>query len=535
MAHQDTQKNAQPKTVVLDVPDAKAQAPVGLEEALEITGYGRFNNKLLVGLWLAMAVQNFVGSDIAYSLPAAECDLNLTTLEKGQINAAMYVGMMLTAFVWGALSDMLGRKSLLLTAYFALAATATFQAFVSSSLIFIICRVVLGALLIGPASIALTFAGELLGPQYRSKVFMWSGVMQAISGTAHAGLAMWVIPLQFDLLRSWRAFMLVTALTSLCAGLFILLLPESPKYLAARGRPDDALRVLAGIFAENTRLPAATYPVKTLQLKNLRNSDEPANPFLAIVHQFGKLCRKPFLVPLGFVLAMQPLILFCQNTIRMWVPQMFAQMDRDAALGVTGREVCSVLEDDRPSVGGNATLTLADCDSYSVDASVYLNSIIIMSCRAGFQLAASFIIRPVGAKAVLITTLSVAGSMLVAWPWANTPALVLAVACIFEGCANTAFTTVLNIIVELFPTGVRSSAFSLSNFSGRSGSMVGNVVIPMLFVSNCSLAFWIGAVTFYVCALTAMFKPKPAFTPTPSTGLADRIHTANEARRRHTK
>ena len=39
-----------------------------------------------------MAVQNFVGTDIAYTLPVAECDLDLTTLEKGQISAALYVG-----------------------------------------------------------------------------------------------------------------------------------------------------------------------------------------------------------------------------------------------------------------------------------------------------------------------------------------------------------------------------------------------------------------------------------------------------------
>lgn len=33
----------------------------------------------------------------------------------------------------------------------------------------------------------LAYAGELFGPQYRSRVFMWSGVMQAMSASAHAG------------------------------------------------------------------------------------------------------------------------------------------------------------------------------------------------------------------------------------------------------------------------------------------------------------------------------------------------------------
>jgi hypothetical protein len=40
---------------------------------------------------------------------------------------------------------------------------------------------------IGPASLNLTYAGELFGKQYRSKVFMWVGTMQALSAAGQAG------------------------------------------------------------------------------------------------------------------------------------------------------------------------------------------------------------------------------------------------------------------------------------------------------------------------------------------------------------
>lgn len=56
-------------------------------------GYGRFNHKLLFGLWLAVSSHNVVATETAYSLPAAECDLQLTAIKKGEINAALYIGM----------------------------------------------------------------------------------------------------------------------------------------------------------------------------------------------------------------------------------------------------------------------------------------------------------------------------------------------------------------------------------------------------------------------------------------------------------
>jgi hypothetical protein len=79
-----------------------------------------------------------------------------------------------------------------------------------------------------------------------------------------AGLAMWIIPLQLQWLRSWRLFLLCTALLNAACGLFFLWLPESPKYLASRGRDKDAVKVLGEIFAANTGLPAENYPVRVL-------------------------------------------------------------------------------------------------------------------------------------------------------------------------------------------------------------------------------------------------------------------------------
>lgn len=49
-----------------------------------------------------MAAQNFVYTDMAYTLPAAECDFGLTAMTKGWINAAMFRGCIRVGRRWWA-------------------------------------------------------------------------------------------------------------------------------------------------------------------------------------------------------------------------------------------------------------------------------------------------------------------------------------------------------------------------------------------------------------------------------------------------
>lgn len=37
---------------------------------------------------------------------------------------------------------------------------------------------------------------------------------------------------------------------------------------------------------------------------------------------------------------------------------------------------------------------------------------------------------------------------------------------------------------------------SLAAFAGRAGSMVGNMIYPVMFIIHCSSAFWIGSACF---------------------------------------
>jgi putative MFS transporter len=80
------------------------------DQAMEKVGFGRFQKRLMVlcGLgWAADAMEVLL---IAFILPAVGQEWGLTNAQKGLLGTAIFLGMLAGAWVWGRLSDVLGRK-----------------------------------------------------------------------------------------------------------------------------------------------------------------------------------------------------------------------------------------------------------------------------------------------------------------------------------------------------------------------------------------------------------------------------------------
>lgn len=84
------------------------------------------------------------------------------------------------------------------------------------------------------------------------------------------GLAWIIIPLTFSLevygyiFNSWRLFLLLTGVSSLIISLIGINYPESPKFLLAKGKSEEALNVLRKIYAVNTGHKECEYPVRII-------------------------------------------------------------------------------------------------------------------------------------------------------------------------------------------------------------------------------------------------------------------------------
>lgn len=87
---------------------------VDFEDAIAKCGFGRFNYVLISISGGLMAAAYFEMTSINLILPVAACDLNLTTSDKGILSAIGFVGVILSSFLWGFLSDTKGRRKTLI-------------------------------------------------------------------------------------------------------------------------------------------------------------------------------------------------------------------------------------------------------------------------------------------------------------------------------------------------------------------------------------------------------------------------------------
>jgi len=62
--------------------------------------------------------------------------------------------------------------------------------------------------------------------------------------------------------RPWRIFVILNAVPSIVAALFLFFLPESPKFLFTNTKEEEALEVLRRMFTLNTGRKLEEYPVR---------------------------------------------------------------------------------------------------------------------------------------------------------------------------------------------------------------------------------------------------------------------------------
>jgi AAHS family benzoate transporter-like MFS transporter len=186
------------------------------------------------------------------TLVDGSAEWTLTAPEAGRIGAYALVGMLIGAMVIGTITDVVGRRRIMLGCIAWFSVAMALAAAAPTPALFGAARFVAGLGLGGvvPTAIALTI--EYAHPRHRSttNAVMFSGY--SIGGIAAALVAIIVIP---DL--GWRAmFWIGAGLGALLLPVAWRLLPESASYLLARGREAEA-RALADRFGLALEQPAA--------------------------------------------------------------------------------------------------------------------------------------------------------------------------------------------------------------------------------------------------------------------------------------
>lgn len=190
------------------------------------------------------------GFDIAIisgAVPFIQPYFGWNELQLGWGVSSLLVGAIVGAFGSGILSDMFGRKKVLIFVALFFAFSCTFTALASSSFIFISARL-FGGLAVGAASVlSPMYVAEVAPPKNRGmlvSVYQLAIVLGILcSYTINYGL--------HNIDNNWRWMFATGIIPSVLffAGLFFI--PESPRWLYKAGRQAESLKVLTRIGGES--------------------------------------------------------------------------------------------------------------------------------------------------------------------------------------------------------------------------------------------------------------------------------------------
>lgn len=171
--------------------------------------------------------------------------------------ASMLLGCAAGAFFAGRLADIYGRRTLLIVSAILFLISAWGSGVSGSSMEFVLYRV-LGGLAVGAASVmAPAYISEIAPSAYRGRlttiqqVAIISGLFFAfLSNYFLAGVAGSSTGEAWLGFEAWRWMFWVEMAPAALFFVTLLLIPESPRYLVASGKKDEALAVLTGLYGE---------------------------------------------------------------------------------------------------------------------------------------------------------------------------------------------------------------------------------------------------------------------------------------------
>lgn len=110
----------------------KVSTNVTLENALEKTGFGKFNFALVVLSGAILSAVLLETVCINFILPVAQCDIQMTNQNKSLLSGIGFVGIIVSSHFWGFLADTRGRKVIIVSTLFIAFVTTIISSFTQS-------------------------------------------------------------------------------------------------------------------------------------------------------------------------------------------------------------------------------------------------------------------------------------------------------------------------------------------------------------------------------------------------------------------
>jgi putative MFS transporter len=387
---------------------------------------------------------------IAFAMPSLVTEWKLTPTEVGMILSAGYVGQLFGAVIFGQLAEKYGRLKILFVTIMLFVSMDVACLFAWSGASMIVFRFLQGVGTGGEVPVASAYINEFIGAEKRGRFFLLYEVIFPV-GLMFAGIAgYFLVPIY-----GWKAMFVVGLVPSVLTIPLRWFMPESPRWLASKGRMAEADAVVSMLEKSATgRGIALRQPVVLpVDARAIARSD------------WRELFRGIYLKRTLTIWALWVCVYMINNGMITWLPTLYKQNFQlplqtslgygwiTSAVGVVASVVCALLID---KVG-----------------------------RKRWYAAAFF--------------LAIVPLLTLAWLGAKTAVEVLILATATYAILQTIAFSLYLYSAELYPTRLRAIGTGLGSAWLRAGSAVGPVLVGII-VADLGIRYVFAA--FAAVALT---------------------------------
>jgi len=502
------------------------------ETTMEHAGFGKFHYWLLLVCGWANASDAIELLCISFLLPSAECDLKLTTSDKGWLSATSFIGMLFGGYIWGSICDVYGRKSTLIVAMFLNAFSGFASSLCQEKISFIVLRLISGLGVGGSIPIVWAYFGEFQPKSKRGAMLSCLATFWMIGNVTVAVAAWAVIPRYIGvtsgefLYNSWRIFTLICGIPAFLVAISLFALPESPQFLASHGKPELALKVISKIYETNKGLHYTSFPIEKIEIddgfKAGSNAYSTVGKWHLILNIFKETAfntRRLFESSLYSVtlkmIYINFSIMFGYYGLWLWFPELFNKLNEYYKIYPDdSKTVCEIMSFEPPSNASASAISDDEfCSNPVPDSKVFINSLYISLAAAPGNLWSIVHMDKLGRKFFLVLSMVGSGcaAFLIYLVKNETGNLWVSIA--FGLVSTMGFNALDCLGIELFPTQLRSTGMAVTLAFGRLGAILAQLTFGMFLDVNCAIPLILVASLMISGGITGLFLPN-------TTGIA---------------
>lgn len=425
-----------------------------LAARLDDLPFTRRHLRLLSGSGAGWALDAMDVGLISFILAALTQQWDLSKGEAGWIASVGFIGMALGATLGGLLADRFGRRQVFALTLLIYGIATGASALVGGIAALLVLRFLVGLGLGAELPVASTYVSEFAPARIRGRLIVILEAFWAVGWTAAALIGFFVIPASDD---GWRWAFALGAIPAVYALIVRWGLPESPRWLASRGRIAEAERIVATFEAD----------AGVLRAPAIRK--EPPSRAMAVTvrARLATLWNAEFRMRTLCLWAVWLCVNFAYYGAFIWIPSILVDAGFDLVR----------------SFGFTLIITLAQLPGYAV---------------------AAWLIEVWGRRSTLSVFLVGAAVSAVFFGTATTEPAIIGAGMALSFFTLGAWGALYAVTPEIYPTSLRGTGAGWAAGIGRIASIIAPLAVPVLLIAGgAPLLFVIFGACFLLAAAAA--------------------------------